>query len=133
MPDELGQHAAKKWVESNFPTAEGHQKAILILAYGAGVDAGFVEAQDILKEELAHLKYEFGLLLDQFRGMQRAFHAIPEVVSRANGVHSVQSSARAGVRASVRPGGRLTRPRSPATQQQAHQRLVRSGGGEARE
>lgn len=42
-------HAAKKWVEEQFPTVEGSWKAILILAYGAGMDAGMAEAEEIIR------------------------------------------------------------------------------------
>lgn len=35
---------AKDWVEENFPKAMGGMKASLILAYGAGMDAGYADA-----------------------------------------------------------------------------------------
>jgi hypothetical protein len=41
---------ARNWVEANYPEAHSSTKALLILAYGAGLDAGLVEAQDILLE-----------------------------------------------------------------------------------
>lgn len=42
--------AAKQWVEEKFPTATGNIKAMLILTYGAGFDAGMAEAQQIIIE-----------------------------------------------------------------------------------
>ncbi len=41
---------AKNWVERQFPETQGAYKAGLILAFGAGLDAGLAEAQDILME-----------------------------------------------------------------------------------
>ena len=46
------EHAAKKWVEKRFPTVQGNAKAMLILAYGAGLDAGLAEAQEIVEEAM---------------------------------------------------------------------------------
>ena len=43
-------HAARQWVEEHFPSAAGSAKAQLILAYGAGLDAGLAEAQELLEE-----------------------------------------------------------------------------------
>jgi hypothetical protein len=43
-------HRAKNWVEANYPEAHSSTKALLILAYGAGLDAGLAEAQNILLE-----------------------------------------------------------------------------------
>lgn len=44
------EHAAKKWVEEKFPDARPSVKALLILAYGAGLDAGLAEAQEIIAD-----------------------------------------------------------------------------------
>jgi hypothetical protein len=43
-------HKARNWVEANFPEAHSSTKALLMLAYGAGLDAGLAEAEDILLE-----------------------------------------------------------------------------------
>lgn len=47
---EREKNKAKNWVEKNFPNTTGGNKAALMLAYGAGLDAGLAEAQDILME-----------------------------------------------------------------------------------
>jgi len=39
---------AKEWVEANFPAVRGSQKGLMILAYGAGLDAGLAEAQEYI-------------------------------------------------------------------------------------
>lgn len=44
--------AAKAWVEEKFPSTTGSEKARLILAYGAGLDAGLAEAQDMVELEI---------------------------------------------------------------------------------
>jgi hypothetical protein len=44
-------HDAQTWVETWFPDATEPAKASLILAYGAGLDAGLVEAQELLEAE----------------------------------------------------------------------------------
>ena len=46
------EHAAKRWVEKHYPTVQGSAKAMLILAYGAGLDAGLAEAQEIVEEAM---------------------------------------------------------------------------------
>ena len=48
MPD----HAARTWVDKNFPGTPTPLRAMLILAYGAGLDAGLTEAQKIVRQEL---------------------------------------------------------------------------------
>jgi hypothetical protein len=42
------ENAAKRWVEENFPHSSGPVKAALILAYGAGLDLGLAEAEEML-------------------------------------------------------------------------------------
>jgi hypothetical protein len=51
-----GGHKAKTWAETNFPAATGTQKAALILAYGAGLDAGLAEAQEIIAAEMGAIR-----------------------------------------------------------------------------
>ena len=51
-------HSAKKWVEANYPTAQGAVKAALILAYGAGLDAGLAEAQEIIIQQVVEAYHE---------------------------------------------------------------------------
>jgi hypothetical protein len=41
---------AKEWVDANFPAAAGERKVELILAYGAGLDAGLGEAQEFVSQ-----------------------------------------------------------------------------------
>lgn len=48
MAVERIEHAAKAWVESNFPAVSGIEKARLVLAYGLGMDAGLAEAQQMI-------------------------------------------------------------------------------------
>lgn len=43
-------HAAKRWVEEHFPSSQGSTKAALILAYGSGLDAGLIEAQEAIEQ-----------------------------------------------------------------------------------
>lgn len=47
---------AKTWVEENFPSISGNHKAMLILAYGAGLDEGLKEAQEIFEQIAKDLK-----------------------------------------------------------------------------
>lgn len=54
-------HAAKRWVEEHHPEASGKLKAWLILAYGAGLDAGLAEAQEIMDEVIAELQQQVKL------------------------------------------------------------------------
>jgi len=42
------EHVAKRWVEASYPSASGDLKAMLITAYGAGLDEGLKEAQDLI-------------------------------------------------------------------------------------
>jgi hypothetical protein len=44
--------AAKDWVERNFPGVSGSRKAELIIAYGAGLDAGLAEAQEMIRDAI---------------------------------------------------------------------------------
>jgi hypothetical protein len=46
MPE---RHRAKRWVEAHHPAATGQEKANLILAFGAGLDAGLAEAEETLR------------------------------------------------------------------------------------
>jgi hypothetical protein len=39
---------AKDWVERAFPTARGNEKGRLILAYGAGIEQGLGDAEEIV-------------------------------------------------------------------------------------
>lgn len=50
------EHAAKRWVEEKFPTAQGNAKAMLILAYGAGLDAGLAEAQEVIEDYIGQVR-----------------------------------------------------------------------------
>jgi hypothetical protein len=43
-------YVAKHWVEANFPSAQGNDKASLIIAFGAGLDRGMAEAMEMLAE-----------------------------------------------------------------------------------
>lgn len=52
---EAERHLAKKWVEDHFPTVTGTMKAMLILAYGAGMDKGMSEIQDLLEDAVTAL------------------------------------------------------------------------------
>lgn len=47
---EREKNKAKNWVEENYPEAHNSTKALLMLAYGAGLDDGLAEAEDILLE-----------------------------------------------------------------------------------
>jgi hypothetical protein len=51
MSDE---HKARRWVEEKFPLTAPRTQALLILAYGAGLDAGLAEAQQVIADALAH-------------------------------------------------------------------------------
>jgi len=44
------EHAARTWVETNFPGVTGLAKAALMLAFGAGMDAGLAEATRMITE-----------------------------------------------------------------------------------
>ena len=49
----MSDHKARKWVEETYPELEpGAWKAALILAYGAGLDAGLAEAQEIIQQAI---------------------------------------------------------------------------------
>jgi len=45
-------NVAGSWVEQHYPYAPTEWKVALILAYGAGVDRGMAEAQEIIMEEI---------------------------------------------------------------------------------
>ena len=47
-----GEHAALAWVETTYPMASGAMKSMLIMAYGAGVDAGLAEAEEEIRKVL---------------------------------------------------------------------------------
>jgi hypothetical protein len=61
-------HAAKAWVEEWFPSITGNHKAALILAYGAGLDAGLAEAQELVAVEIerAVIRGSLGLPLNPY-------------------------------------------------------------------
>jgi hypothetical protein len=48
----MAEHAARDWVERNFPEYRGGLKAQLMLAYGAGLDAGLAEAGELVELEI---------------------------------------------------------------------------------
>lgn len=59
MPRETNK--ALKWVEDNFPgVTDGKEKARLIVAFGAGLDAGLAEAQEVLQETTLELLKKLG-------------------------------------------------------------------------
>jgi hypothetical protein len=50
----VSKHKAKEWVETMFPfLPTGTIKGMLILAYGAGLDAGLEESVEIITEIMA--------------------------------------------------------------------------------
>jgi hypothetical protein len=61
-------HAAKAWVEERFPSITGNHKAMLILAYGAGLDAGLAEAQEMVQLEIERrvIRGSLGLPMNPF-------------------------------------------------------------------
>lgn len=52
---------AKRYIESKYPDVRGPLKAMLILAFGAGIDWGLKEAQDIIETELKQIRIEWGI------------------------------------------------------------------------
>jgi hypothetical protein len=52
----MNEHVAKRWVESKFPECRGPIKAMLIMSFGAGVNAGLAEAQEIIDEYVKMLR-----------------------------------------------------------------------------
>ena len=43
-------HVAKTYVETTFPSVTGNQKAMLILAYGAGFDRAMEEILEVIEK-----------------------------------------------------------------------------------
>jgi hypothetical protein len=67
-------NSAKQWVETHYPTARGTLKSMLILAYGAGLDAGLAEAQHVIKD-YAHVMKDFANdLMDQISKSEPQSH-----------------------------------------------------------
>jgi hypothetical protein len=52
------EHIAKRWVETKYPDVRGPLKSMLILAFGAGIDWGMKEAQDIIETQVKQMKLE---------------------------------------------------------------------------
>jgi len=53
-------NVARRWVEAHYPQCQGAEKGRLLLAYGAGMDRGFAEAQEILQQMGRSVQEEFG-------------------------------------------------------------------------
>jgi hypothetical protein len=49
------QHVAKTWVNKNYPLISGPERSRLIQAFGAGLDRGMAEAEEIMRAELPRI------------------------------------------------------------------------------
>ena len=52
----MNEHVAKRWVESKFPECRGPVKAMLIMTFEAGVQAGMAEAQEMIDDYVKTLR-----------------------------------------------------------------------------
>jgi hypothetical protein len=67
-------NSAKQWVETHYPIARGTLKSMLIFAYGAGLDAGLAEAQQVIKDYADVIKDFADDLMDQISKSEPQSH-----------------------------------------------------------